>query len=515
MNLKTKIFITLSLAACIQAQELSNSAVTDSSTTPVTEASISTVADSSALPVSTETATQASIETATAESTLDTAAVAAEPAPAEKPNAAQDSAALVAKSTFIPDEPAQVTEKADSTAAQAVTSDTVAVTDTTLTASATDTTPTASATAQAPTKHTLDILHGNAYNQVGNEAAASTINGDMVMPHKMRGHKLAYVEPANGFGIVSFGETNTYYFAFDNSKKLGLVTAGFAFDKIGFSLSAAIGKDWGYSENNKNDTETTYISTTTGTKIQGAFSTRIGSFDLGISAVYAYPTTNHYSDINDEQIDINAWDAYGKFTIANSNNSKFAWSANLSFLRHQADSTITQQSVFVGTDGKTYLSTHKAVVTDSSSRIEVVPEFNFGSNVLKSEKARVYIGLNTTIPLVTFDRIKGIVSRHNEYGVKMVPNIFGEVSFGKYVMAYGGASYQWDAIQLKDSYVNDIEHTDVKTESGSTTASVGMRVHCDYAALEMTFTKLFVQNPFSSFSDTDAIGVSIGAFVNF
>ena len=41
------------------------------------------------------------------------------------------------------------------------------------------------------------ILHGNAYNLVGNEAAAATVAGEMAIPHHMVNRNFAYFEPVD------------------------------------------------------------------------------------------------------------------------------------------------------------------------------------------------------------------------------------------------------------------------------------------------------------------------------
>ena len=51
----------------------------------------------------------------------------------------------------------------------------------------------------------LDVLHGHAYNTVGNEAAASTVRGNMAVPYKMAGAKLFYVEPTDKYGALALG----------------------------------------------------------------------------------------------------------------------------------------------------------------------------------------------------------------------------------------------------------------------------------------------------------------------
>ena len=89
-----------------------------------------------------------------------------------------------------------------------------------------------------------DILHGNAYNSVGNEAAASTIGGNVGFPHFMHGSKLVYFDVTQQQGVVAFGDSWTYFLSFDNNEDMGLLTAGIAFGKFGVSIDYSMGKSW-------------------------------------------------------------------------------------------------------------------------------------------------------------------------------------------------------------------------------------------------------------------------------
>lgn len=526
MNLKTKfIVLTAGLAAFAQAQD--QQTTTSSPAEPAVVSEVPTEADSTKASVSETQAPEEQAQPTEGDTASNTQAV--ETASPEQP-AVQDSIAPapipVPESTI--DTVATSTEPAvaDSAAAptdsiaQVAIVDSAAVTDS-VAAPADTIKPVAEAPAAPQAEPVnvskyLNVVHGNAYNIVGNEAAASTIGGDLAMPHKMSGHKLGYFEPINGYGVASFGnDKRTYFLAFDNSEDLGLVTAGASFGFIGASLRFAVNKSWDYVNYDAIQSEDKLEVTYSGTLFGGTVSSKLHGFDMALDLEFSNPSNQAYASSSASEIDIRNWNLSGKYTIANDNNSHFAWAASLSFARHQQKTYNTQVSYFAGPDGKYYKSTYKSIETDTSSCVSVIPEFNFGSTVLESEKSRLYVGLNTAIPMVAYDRITGVVSRHNEYGVEFVPNILGEVVLGKYVMAFGSASYQWNAVELNDTYKGTIGTKSYKSTSGTTTANLGMRLHTDYAALEMVFTNQFVKNPFSSFGNSDEIGFSIGAFVNF
>ena len=99
------------------------------------------------------------------------------------------------------------------------------------------------------------ILHGNAYNLVGNEAAAATVAGEMAIPHHMVNRNFAYFEPVDEEGVVSFGKGTTFFFAFNNSDDLALVSAGLARESFGILLQGAVGKQWRYVDDDKTGSE--------------------------------------------------------------------------------------------------------------------------------------------------------------------------------------------------------------------------------------------------------------------
>lgn len=367
--------------------------------------------------------------------------------------------------------------------------------------------------APAKTPSVLDgILHGNAYNTVGNEAAGSTVDGDMAFPHKMHGHKMVYFEPINQKATVSFGETTTYYLAFDNTEKLGLLTAGVAFDKFGFAIDGAMGKTWEYDKF-ADGSEKTVKTTVGGTMAGAAASMAAGPVDIVLRGHYINPDDIAYVDEPNKEEESKIWDATGSLAVSYGGEA-ISWTFGVDFLRHDAKNKIKESTLQV-IDGKNFLATTKSTVSDTSSRIEVVPSFSVGGAVLEAENARVYLGLNTYFPLAQYDEIEGVVEKHKEAAAYLSPNIFGEIMLGKYVMAFGGANYEWKAASFRQHTFAGDDQKDVESNTGTANVNLGARFQYDRAALEMSFTQQFLQNPFGSFSSTDEIAVNIGAFINF
>lgn len=357
------------------------------------------------------------------------------------------------------------------------------------------------------------ILHGNAYNLVGNEAAAATVAGEMAIPHHMVNRNFAYFEPVDEEGVVSFGKGTTFFFAFNNSDDLALVSAGLARESFGILLQGAVGKQWRYVDDDNNGTEETIKGTSAGTALGGTVSAKLAGLDFAIRGVYHHPESDGSIHSGDVEKESENWNLGGAFSVSKAG-KRVSWTAAVGVQRYNSKFTTTEKSI-IERDGRHFLATSTTHMTDSTARVEVVPEFNIGWAILRHEKGRVFIGLNTMAPLATYDRIVDVCRRHNEYALVTTPNILGEVMLGKYVVAFGSASHQWDLVRYRDSYIRDVSTKTVDISSGFTTANIGFRLEYELAALELAFTKQFLSNPFGSFSTTEEMATSIGMFINF
>ena len=356
------------------------------------------------------------------------------------------------------------------------------------------------------------VLHGNAYNPVANEAAAATVGGEMSIPHRMFNRRFAYFEPVDQEGVVSFGESTTYFFAFDNNSDLALVTAGIAKQYFGVMLQGAVGKKWSYVDDDDTGAEETIKGTSAGTAVGGTLSAKFSGLDMALRVAFDQPEGENAVYGGEVETESDIWNLGGKFLISRS--GTISWTAGLSVYRYNSKNKVTEKSLFEE-GGKYYLATSTAHMTDSTARVEVVPELNIGGAILTHEKARVFLGLNMMAPMASYDRIKNVCSRHNEYALMATPNILGEVMLGSHVIAFGSASHQWDVFRYRDSYINDVSTKSMDISSGITTANLGMRVEYEMAAVEVAFTRQFLSNPFGAFSTTDEVMTSIGMFINF
>lgn len=544
MKKKTILFLALGLAATLQAQTAAvDSAASQApaqkapTTAEATTATDSTAATQAQAPVASPKPAD-STQVKAQEPAPDSAAVAAAPQPqvtdttkavapvatADSANVAQAPADSSAKPVAPPADTAKVaeavvdsakTEKqpADSTVAKAEPKDSSAVkapADSAVAAKvpAKDTVK----AVKAPANQLGDIIHGNAYNTVGNEAAAATIGSNLASPHKMHGSKLVYFDPIDQQGVLAFGNSITYFLSFSNESDLGFLSAGMAFGKFGFAIDYAMSKAWVYRDHADGTTETEE-HTAPGTIIGATASMNLGSFDVALSGHYQTPYGNALVSLPQSEQEHEAWAADGYLGLSYSGDVIF-WTVGVGAMRNDSKfkSSISEIKVV---DGKNYLAVTKTTLTDTLSNIEVLPEFSIGGTVLSSENANVYLGLNAAAAVYIYDEIAGISDKHIDAALFLSPNILGEVMLSKYFMAFGGASFNWKAAEYNTRELNNEEVEVISTATNSTTVNLGARFEYGPAALELGFEKTFLQNPFGAFSSTDGIVTSLGAFINF
>ncbi|MBR2198100.1 MAG: hypothetical protein IJ909_06735 [Fibrobacter sp.] len=536
MKKKFLLLLALGLATSVQAQNAPATApanaanAANATAVPVAEpAPAAPAAQPAPAPAPANAASAAAVPVAEPAPAAPAAQPAAEPIAVAEPAPAADSvataepeqAAAPADSAAAPEQVAVAdTAKADSATApeqaaapadSAAAPEQVAVADSAKAATdslANDT----SKVAKAPVNKLGDILHGNAYNTVWNEAAAATIGGNIGYPHFMYGSKLAYFDPVAQQGAVAFGDSWTYFLSFDNNANMGLLTAGIAFQKFGASLDYSMGKHWRYTDH-ADKSEETEKSTDAGSMVGANVSANFGSFDVLFSGHYMTPYGDYFLSLPDSETEENAWAASGYVGLSYSGDVYY-WTLGVEGMRNEYKHK-TSNSEIKMIDGKNYRVTTTNTLTDTLAHIMITPSFSIGAAVLSSEKANVYLGLNTSVPMYSFDEIDSVCDKHNEALIIMTPNILGEVQLSKYFMAFGGASYDWVAAAYSDRELNKEKTETIATTVGATTVNLGARFEYGPTAVELAFTERFLENPFSGYADKSAIVTSLGAFIYF
>lgn len=369
--------------------------------------------------------------------------------------------------------------------------------------------------AAAPAQGGLNVLHGNAYNMVGNEAAASTIGGDMNAVYKMNGRKLIYVEPSDKYGALALGSGSmTYLLAFDNSEDLGMLTAGIAMKSFGIALDVALNKEWRSHEVNTANNKNTNDRSTTGQGdiIQLRLGALLGGVDL---TAQLYWLT--YQDETDTETDNGVkvehdedyWTLGGNLAISNGPSAKnLAWSFGAQFYRHtdwQKDSQGNQSRE----------------VTGENAYIHIQPFFNLGTPVFQSENANVFLGLNTFVPVRIYDEIEegeGNATTTNNrmsFGLYTSPNILGEMAVNENWIVFAGATYLWNVFsrsstEKETSLTKTTDDTSIITmHTYATQANAGVRFQYSHLIVEAS-----IANDLGSDAWAGLVG-NLGVFFTF
>lgn len=347
----------------------------------------------------------------------------------------------------------------------------------------------------------FDVLHGSAYNTVGNEAAADNVDGLLGRPDLFFGKKFFYIEPAAERGVVSLGR---FFAAMDISGDLGRATAGYASNGFGAEVRLGLGQyaidgdngkksgsiagdDWGFT-----------VSKVLG-KVVAVISTDWETFqdENNVEPKVGKATEEAYRDLN-----VN-------MTVSNAPSGvKHFWSAGVGFVRHENEQK-------VGGD----------VVNDNvDSHIKVSPFFNYGTVAMQNARARLLLGLNSSVPVYYYDEQERVDStsgdtvktKLTDVGVDLAPNILGEVLLGSHVMLFGEATYRWRVFDYtKGTDEADDEFTAMESVSNQVRATVGFRYQYeDWIACEFAFGDSFFTDTKSIFNG-EGVFVSFGGFIYF
>ena len=351
----------------------------------------------------------------------------------------------------------------------------------------------------------FNVLHGNSYNAVGNEAAAATVGGNMAIPVDMFGSKLVYVEPTLQTGVVAFGTASTTFFlGFDNSAELGLLTAGFAKKSFGLSINAALGNTL-ISVDDDDETETQNTQPGDDLGIKAGFI--LGGYKLSASVDWLTIREETDTETKNREYDEDFFDLAANVNFSNAPSGKnWFWSVGLDFLRHNLTTTNKPKK------GK------EETQTDKESNLTFTPYFNIGGKILGVDNARVLIGLNSRVPVIVYDDIKDERESAIEVGLKTTPNILAELALTNNWIIHAGVAHTWTLFNY--ATVEEIEgknKTQTSTsefETNRTTVDTGVRFQYNNYALEANIAKNFYNDPLGGFNG-DPMIASLGGFIFF
>ena len=354
---------------------------------------------------------------------------------------------------------------------------------------------------KGPPKTPFTVLHGNAYNRVENEAAGDNVNTLLNKSlTKMAFNKFFYIEPSGEMGAFSLGG---FFGAMDISGELGRATAGYA--TPGFAIEARVGLGQIKTETKGADIKETVEGDDWGltlSKTLGGYSlTLAGDWttyakETNIDPKRGPETEQRYRDLDASLILTNGPSAQKHF-----------WATGVAFSRHEDEMEV---------DG--------TLIGDSlTSNVTIVPVFNYGSPVLRTSYANLYMGVNVAVPVTIYDKadmrdsVSGELKEASLFtaGLSLSPNILGEVLLTESVMLFGEASYTWEAFRYIDSKTPYDEVEVKKSVADKVDASLGFRYqYKDWAACEFAFGDSFFTDTKSIFNG-EGVFVSFGAFIYF
>ena len=349
---------------------------------------------------------------------------------------------------------------------------------------------------KGPPKTPFTVLHGSVYNSVGNEAAADNV--DILLNKRLTkfyGQKFFYIEPNEERGVISLG---SFFGAMDISGDLGRATAGytngdFALEgRLSLGQFAVDGDDGKKSGSNVGDDWGVTLS-----KMLGGYV---------VTTSFDWITTDDQVNLEPKvgkSVEQRFRDMTGSLILTNGPSArKHFMSGGIVVTRHENE-------VEVG---------GHIVNEDVDSRITFVPTFNYGTPVLRSERANVFLGMNAAVPVSRYDdqemmdstKKKPVETSLFVAGLSLTPNVLAEALVHKSVMLFGEASYEWNAFQyVSGTDATGDEYTVKESVADIVNARIGLRYQYeDWIACEFAFGDSF-------FTDTKSIFNGEGIFVKF
>ncbi len=356
-------------------------------------------------------------------------------------------------------------------------------------------------------------VRGAAYNMVGNAAADYSVEDLLARPDLFAQYRFFYVEPANERGVVSFGGSrHTIFASLDVSGDVGRGLFGYA-NASGWGVGARLGL--GQHSRESGDTKVTGAFAGDDWGVVASAVMRGFAISLDVDFLTYAEETNvqpEYGKSQEEEFN----DLSAKLTFSNApSSSKFSFAFIGEFRKHSREFKI-------GGDDVPTTPVWDVEDENANSFMEIKGEFDLGYKALSRERARVFVGVNTTVPVVIFDDFDSdenapdVTEDLLSVGLILSPNVLGEVAFASGLLFYGEASYDWLAFGMETGTdASDEDCTVLETISGKTTATLGLRYQYEnLLAVDFALGDSFFTSTKSIFNGEDVF-VSFGAFLYF
>ena len=350
-------------------------------------------------------------------------------------------------------------------------------------------------------KTAFDMIHGSAYNRVGNEAAADNVDALLTRsPMKFADQKFFYVEPAAERGIASFG---SFFGALDISDSLGRMTLGYAMRGFGIALKAGIGR-----VSQENSSGKSYV-TEMGDDLGLVAGLMLAGYAISLNVDWnAYAQEEDTTPKFGPSVDDSFHNLVGSLTLTNAPIAKnVVWTVGAAVVRHVQEKKVGDASI------------DAAMGSFTMAR----PFFNIGVVGLQNEYARLLVGLNSAFPITIYDKRKGVDALGQRVSIDashfeaiLTPNLLGEFFLNDIFMFFGEVNYEWLAFgYYKDSELFDKDESKTISHMDRVNADIGIRIQykqrvaCEFAFGESFFTDT------KAFFNGEGVFVSFGAFLYF
>ena len=351
------------------------------------------------------------------------------------------------------------------------------------------------------------ILHGRAYNQNSNMAAANNTDLLLTYPNLFANRKFFYIEPTNKLGLVSLG---SFFTAFDVSSvpqdsTLGRLTLGYAAPGFGFYIRAGLGRD-------RINSDGDIVKHTYGGD-DWAFALSKGFMGLNVALNADWFTKKTQTTVDPvRQIKVNAQNQLDTLEVEQAQRYDSV-TVNLNLTNAPTAKN------FTWTLGARLVISHDDVTIDGdvdetkpvNSFWDIAPYIRGGLSVLENENARVLIGGAAIFSYRNYN------DPNELYVITTIlqPSMMGEVFVGesKNFMFFGEAGYEWIALQYQRNKSSDFSR--IADKMDAVNATVGCRYqYKDFLAVEFGLEQKLFRSPGSIFQDTQTLA-NFSAMVRF
>lgn len=318
----------------------------------------------------------------------------------------------------------------------------------------------------------LDVLHGNAYNLVGNEGGAATIGSNMASLYKMAGSNLIYIEPSGEQGVLALTMGGiTFFGGLSNSNvqgsDVGILTVGASLGAMGFGLDFGIDKNWHSEETNNNESSTSTYGA--GDIMALKFGMNFGALDLAANLFWVNFADEEDTETAAQEITNDRWDLGLSVTVSNSPVAKnIFWSAGLGIMK-RVNTTETEAG------------NNNTEVTHEDDHLLIQPNFNVAFPIFSNENSQVLAGLNTRLPLRFYD-----VNDRFTMELYTSPNVLAEIVLNENWILSAGATYDWCVFGHSGAEQGNTDISDNYMKTSHTMANAGVRFNYKNLIVEAT-----------------------------